>query len=87
MRKKRRKLDDYTETIAQRMAWVRTEVCKMTQREFADKLGISQTHTISDYETGITRPGMKRCHHIINMCGELGVQVTYSWLRPDETTG
>lgn len=69
--------------IGQRIAWLRKEVCAMTQAEFAKALGIAFPHTISEYEHGTFLPSTQRCKALIKLAAQHGHEITYEWLRPD----
>ena len=69
--------------IGQRIAWLRKQVCNMTQAEFAKALGVAFPHTISEYEHGTFLPSPKRCQAIIKLAAQYQHQITHEWLRPD----
>ena len=69
--------------IGNRIATIRINVIGMTQKDFAEILGISHQHTISDWERGKIKPGMLACLKIVNVAKQYGKDITINWLRPD----
>lgn len=85
------KRDKYKKVIANRIRWLRCEVLKMTQLELALALDLSAQHLISDYESGLIRPGYPRAQQILKLVKQMGVthdpngtEINYQYIRPDQ---
>lgn len=71
------------QVIGNRIATIRINVACMTQKDFAELLGVAQQHTISGWETGKIKPGMLACLKIVSVAKQYGKDITVNWLRPD----
>lgn len=70
-------------TGAENLYDLRVNICKMTQAEFALAIGAKYQHIISEYESGVMRPGINRCAAIINLAAQFDHPIDLYWLRPD----
>lgn len=71
--------------IGNRIFQLRVDVCQMTQEEFAIAIGAKYQHMISEYESGLVRPGVNKCAAMINLALKFGKQIDLNWIRPDLT--
>lgn len=76
-------MNNINKLIGNRIANIRINVAGLTQKDFAEKIGVAQQHTISGWETGKIKPGMLACLKIVNIAKQYGKDITINWLRPD----
>lgn len=78
--KKKNESEDTSNIFGERLRQLRTEDLKLSQKEFSDVIGISQS-TLSSYESGKIKPTIDV---VINMSNTFGVSV--DWLCGKEST-
>jgi predicted transcriptional regulator len=75
---------DYSEKIASRLRHLRIDVLKVTQTELSDLLKLGKGATVSKFERGTIKPGIRICNRYIELVKTKGVDITYKYLRPDQ---